>query len=67
MKILYSILFIIVYEYASIRAFQRIHNKRTEATLIQIKYPIITSHTPFSHKYYHIMIYGFLFYKAFNV
>jgi len=65
MNMIFTILFFIVYEYASISAFQSLHQNRTNVSLIQIKYPIITSHMPFFHKFYHIVVYVILFYKAF--
>lgn len=65
MKVLWIILFALVYEYASIVAFQWIHKNRTRVNMLQIKYPILTSHLPFSHKFYFIILYGIFFYLAF--
>ena len=68
MQVLWIVLGVLFYEYASLRALAGLSQRRpTDVSLFEMKYPVLVSHLPFGHKLYHILIYAAFFglaYKA---
>ena len=52
-------LFLMLFQYfkASTDAYNNTSKRRTDVSLIQLKYPRLSSYIPLSHKYYQVVLY----------